>query len=78
MTRQEMFEIRMILAQQMHDYIINIGDEDIYDIWINYMPDEPCKEDFEYFAREADAFRQICKIFGQLVYKDETENYENY
>ena len=67
-TKEEMRKTRLNLVHQMHDYIMNLGDEDIYEIWIrDCIPDCPCEEDFEYFADDATAFREMCIIFGRLV-----------
>lgn len=75
-TRKEMKETRLNLVHQMHDYIMNTGDEEIYDTWLSLcIPDEPCEEDFEFFANDPEEFKNMCRIFGKLVYKDETENY---
>lgn len=74
-TREEMRNLRKDLVKQMHNYIIDIGDEDIYDIWIMVMPDEPTDEDFEWFADDVNEFRDLCKTFGKLVARDEKENY---
>lgn len=75
-TREEMRKTRLALVHQMHDYIMNTGDEDIYDVWMTLcIPDEPCEEDFEFFADDAEEFKSMCKVFGSLVCKDEQENY---
>ena len=75
-TREEMNRARLTLVHQMHDYIMNTGDEEIYEVWMTVcIPDEPCEEDFEFFANDPNEFKEMCKIFKQLVYHDETENY---
>ena len=75
-TRKEMNKIRLQLVHQMHDYIMNTGDEEIFEIWMRYcIPDAPCEEDFEFFANDPNEFKNICEIFGRLVYWDEKENY---
>jgi len=68
MTEREM---RINFVHQMHDFIINLGDEEIYEVWImGGVPDEPCEEDFEYFADDATNFRELCELFGKLVAVD--------
>lgn len=75
-TREEMRKTRLQLVHQMHDYIMNTGDEDIYEVWFTVcIPDEPSEEDFEFFANDPEEFRSMCEVFGRLVYKDEKENY---
>ena len=76
MTRKEMYKIRLALVHQMHGYIMNTGDEEIFEVWSrDCLPDNPCEEDFEFFANDANEFRTLCEIFGHLVYCDEKENY---
>ena len=75
-SKEEMKKIRLDLVHQMHNYIINTGDEEIHDTWITEcIPDEPCEDDFEWFANDASEFREMCEIFGRLVHIDETTNY---
>jgi len=75
-TREEMRKIRLSLVHQMHDYIMNTGDEKIFEIWMrDCIPDAPTEEDFEFFADDADEFKYMCEIFGDLVRADEVENY---
>ena len=75
-TREEMRKTRLSLVHQMHDYIMNTGDEEIFEIWMrDAIPDEPCEEDFEFFADDPDEFKDLCELFGKLVHVDETENY---
>ena len=75
-TREEMRKARLSLVHQMHDYIMNTGDEEIYEIWMrDAIPDCPCEEDFEFYANSAFDFRELCELFGRLTYCDETENY---
>jgi len=69
-TKEEMYETRFNLAHQMHDYIMNLGDEEAYETWITYaIPDEPDEEDFEYYAENKLQFKSLCLIFGDLVAK---------
>ena len=76
MTREEMRKVRLDLVHQMHEYIMNAGDEEIYEIWMrDCIPDEPSEEDFEFFADDPTEFRELCTIFGFLACTDELENY---
>lgn len=77
-TKEEMNKTRLNLVHQMHEYIMNTGDEDIYEIWNrDCIPDSPCEEDFEFFANDPTEFRELCNIFGRLACIDEKENYSN-
>lgn len=75
-TKEEIRKTRLALVHQMHEYIMNTGDEEIFEVWMrDCIPDCPCEEDFEYFANDPEEFKIMCEIFGRLVYYDETENY---
>jgi hypothetical protein len=73
MSRQELVKTRIDLAKQMNEFIINLGDEDIWDIWITEgIPDEPSMDDYEFFANSDKHWNELCELFGTLV-KDEIE-----
>lgn len=75
-TKEEIRNLRLQLTHQMHNYIMNTGDENIYAVWMTEgIPDCPSEEDFEYYANDPFEFRELCELFGQLVCKDELENY---
>ncbi len=76
MTRKEMYEARLTLVHQMHEYIMNTGDEEILKAWRrDCIPADSCEKDFEFLANDLGEFRIVCEIFGNLVCHDETENY---
>lgn len=76
-TKEEMNKTRLNLVHQMHEYIMNTGDEYIYKIWNIYcIPDDPCEEDFEYFTDPV-KFEKICSIFGYLARRDGLKNYSD-
>ena len=63
--------LRIGLLRDMHNYIINMGDDFIYDIWIrDGVPDEPDDEIFEFIASNDDEWREVCELFGKLVKED--------
>lgn len=73
MTRQELVKTRIDLAKQMNEFIINLGDEDIWEAWITTgIPDAPQEDDYEFFANDDDEWNELCGLFGRLV-KDEVE-----
>jgi hypothetical protein len=58
---KEMVEIRVELLKQMHKYIIEMGDEYLYEAWIiSAVPDE---------------WIRTCALFGKLSATDIKENY---
>lgn len=73
-TKEEMRAIRLNLVHQMYDYIMKTGYEEIFKncIW-DCIPDAPTEEDFEFFADDADEFKYMCEIFGDLIHA--VENY---
>lgn len=75
-TREELIKTRIALLKQMNKYIIDLGDEEIWLHWISVgVPDEPSENDYEFIAENEDEWIDTCKVFGQLVHIDETENY---
>ena len=67
----DMTALRIGFLKDMHNYIIDMGDEDIYDVWIEEgVPDEPDDEIFEFIASEDDEWREVCALFGKLVEED--------
>lgn len=63
--------LRIGFLKDMHNYIIDMGDEDIYDVWIEEgVPDEPDDEIFEFIANNNDDWREVCELFGKLVEGD--------
>lgn len=70
-TKQSEIERRIEFLKGMHNYIIDMGDDFIYDIWIrDGVPDEPDDEIFEFIASNDDDWREVCELFGKLVKED--------
>ena len=70
-TKQSEIERKIELLKNMHNYIIEMGDDFIYDIWIrDGIPDEPDDEIFEFIASNDDDWREVCELFGKLVEED--------
>lgn len=70
-TKQSEIERKIELLKDMHSYIIDMGDDFIYDIWIrDGVPDEPDDEIFEFIASHDDNWREVCELFGKLVEED--------
>ena len=75
MTKQEMRKLRINLVKEMHLYVIDTGDEELYDCWFaEGVPDDPSEEDFEFFADEH-SFKELCELFGKLMDINEREDY---
>ena len=71
-THEELIKTRITLLKQMNEYIINLGDEEIWMHWIYVgVPDEPSEDDYEFIAENEEEWLDVCKIFGQLVKKED-------
>ena len=67
-TYEELIKNRISLLKQMNEYIINLGDEEIWMYWICVgVPDEPSEDDYDFIAENEEEWLDVCKIFGQLV-----------
>ena len=67
-TKEEIKKTRLQLAHEMHNYIFNLGNEDLWDFWTTYgIPDEPDEENFEIYAENAEDFKELCELFGKLI-----------
>lgn len=76
-SKEEMKNTRLKLVHKMHEYILNTGDETIYETWMEVgIPDAPTEEDFEWFTDPYE-FKYLCTVFGKLVYRNEEEDYQN-
>jgi len=74
MSRKELVKTRIEIAKQMNDFIINLGDEEIWEVWItNGIPDEPQEDDYELFANDDSEWCELCELFGSLVKEGEKE-----
>ena len=68
-------EMRKKLLKQMHAYVIEIGDEELYMDWITLgVPDEPSEEDYNSIAKDDGAWVYICKLFDNIVIAEKEEN----
>lgn len=67
--------LRIGFLKDMHNYIINMGDDDIYEAWIEEgVPDEPDDEIFEFIASNDDDWCEVCELFWKLAKEDKNEN----
>ena len=70
-TREQLIKDRIEIAKAMNKYIINLGDEEIWESWITLgIPDCPSEEDYEFIASDDDEWTDLCKLFGILVKTD--------
>ena len=69
-------EQRIQLLKGMNQYIIDLGDEEIYEAWFSLgVPDEPTDDDYEFIAGDIEEWVYVCQLFGRLIGEYE-ETYE--
>lgn len=51
----------------MHETMLSMNNEDAYMRWIYIMPDEPCDEDFEWFANDAGEYSDLVCVFISIL-----------
>lgn len=61
------YEIRLNNVKLMHETILSMNNENAYFSWIYEMPDEPCEEDFEWFAEDEDRYIELYNYFVRLL-----------
>lgn len=67
-------EIKVQVLKAMNQRILDLGDEDILDIWFsNGVPDEPTEEDYRFIAEDAEEWVCVCKLFKELIEQGEEE-----
>lgn len=59
---------RIEALKDMHEFIINQDDEELYNIWITYaVPDEPTDETLESIASDISEYMDVKKMFLEIV-----------
>ena len=70
-THEDMIQTKIVLLKQMNQYIIDMGDEEIWEIWIECgVPDCPSDSDYEWIAENDDEWNYVCELFGRLIKED--------
>ena len=61
-------EQRIELLKGMNQYIIDLGDEEVYAEWFSCgVPDEATDDDYNFIAGDLDEWQRVCRVFGNLV-----------
>ncbi len=61
-------EQRIELLKGMNQYIIDLGDEEVYEVWFSLgIPDEPTEDDYKFIADNIEEWVRTCQLFGQLI-----------
>lgn len=72
MLKMTTVEARMSLLKGMNDYILELGDEDIWETWILMgVPDCPSEEVFFTIAADDELWLDTVKIFATLTAEEE-------
>ena len=62
-------EERITNLKRMHNVMTRMNDEEVYMVWIDYMPDEPSEDDIRDIAEDDEQYDDIVRMFVKLVYK---------
>lgn len=63
-----MKQARIEILKQMNQYIIDLGDEEVWMSWITLgVPDEPSEDDYEFIASNEDEWYDTVKFFAHLT-----------
>ena len=60
---------RLLAIQKMHQDIIDLGDEELYMVWIMLVPDEPSEWDFVDIAEDEEFFEECVTLYKRLMKK---------
>ena len=64
----ELVNLKASILDEMNRYILNLGDEDIYEIWFEQgVPDGADEGMLMSLAEDDSIFRSICGLFGWLI-----------
>ena len=68
MKKYNQKQARVEILKAMHQYMMNVNDEDAYFHWtIIGVPDEPMEEDYESIAEDESEWEDIVKYFATLI-----------
>ena len=68
----ELTLLKMNLLGGMDSYIRELGDEDIWEVWIaNGVPDGATEDDLRFIAEDDELWRDTCNLFGQLIKREQ-------
>ena len=58
---------RILAIEMMHQNIIDLGDETLYERWIYLVPDEADINDFIDIAEDEEFFKECEKLYFELM-----------
>ena len=72
MNNYEMSILKQNILGGMDSYIRELGDEDIWEVWIAYgVPDGATEDDLQFIAEDDELWRDTCGLFGQLIKREQ-------
>lgn len=70
----EMKVLRANIMGGMNEYIKELGDDDLWDIWIEVFPDECSEEELMEMAEDEDIFTNVIHHFSYAL--EQISNYD--
>ena len=71
MNNYEMLILKQNILSGMDSYIRELGDEDIWEVWIaNGVPDGATEDDLQFIAEDDELWRDTCNLFGRLIKRE--------
>lgn len=63
----EMLILKQNILGGMNEYIIELGDEEVWEWWITVFPDEVTEDDLIFIAEDELLWVEVCTLFGKIV-----------
>ena len=60
---------RLSNLKKMNDIILRMNNEEAYETWIMYVPDEATEDDLKNIAEDVDDYDEVVDIFIRIIYK---------
>lgn len=73
-SRSELIKTRIQLLKNMHQAVIDMGDEDLYYWWVrDAVPDCPDNDIYRFIANHDEQWLECCDVFHK-IYEANKEN----
>ena len=67
----ELTLLKMNLLGVMDSYVRELGDENIWEVWIAIgVPDGATEDDLQFIAEDDELWRDTCDLFGRLIKRE--------
>lgn len=72
MASKKELEFEINLLKGMDKYLRDhVQDEEIFEAWIQVVPDEASEDDFYEIADDSESFREVLQLFAEILVQDE-------